>query len=339
MNVFDRPHPIMSAPMAGASTPKLAAAVSNAGGLGFLAAGYLTVEAMATEVASYRGLSDAPVAINLFTPQTDRSVELGARLVEYRSTLQSVAAKHGIEPGEPTFDNDSFDGKVEWLVQNPVDAVSFTFGPIPPAAVFQLQEVGTQVGFTVTSAHEAQQAAGLGADFVVAQGCEAGGHRGTWNVSDEPNTLSAAEVTEAAMTGSGLPVVAAGGVGGPEDVQRLLSTGAVAIAVGTLFLPTKESGAPATHKEALTSGEFPGAAVTRAFSGRFARALVNDFVRDHDDRAPSAYPNVHHMTKPIRTAAAAEGDPQAMALWAGTGSASAHSLDARTTMAILTGSP
>ncbi|KRF11498.1 hypothetical protein ASG90_17350 [Nocardioides sp. Soil797] len=318
MNIFERPLPIMSAPMAGASTPELAAAVSNAGGLGFLAAGYLSVPAMAAEVSAYRSMSEAPVAINLFTPQTDRSMELGSRLDAYQAALAPTAANFGVEPGDPAFDDDTFDHKVAWLLENPVDAVTFTFGPVRPATVLQLQEVGTAVGFTVTSEHESTQAVALGADFLVAQGCNAGGHRGTWNVSDEPNRLTAVEVVRA-VAGVGLPIIGAGGVGGPDEVKALLDAGATAVAAGTLFLACDESKAPAAHKEALTSGQFTEAVVTRAFSGRYARALVNDFVREYDGQAPSAYPNVHHLTKPIRTAAAAAGDPQAMALWAGAG--------------------
>ncbi|WP_217996789.1 nitronate monooxygenase [Nocardioides jensenii] len=327
MSFLERPNPIIAAPMAGATTPALAAAVSNAGGLGFLAAGYLSVDSMADEVTAYRALTDATVAINLFTPQTDRSLELGPRLDDYQTEVALTAAKYGVSPGDPSFDDDTFDGKVDWLVENPVDVVSFTFGPVPPAAVFRLQEVGTTVGFTVTSEHEALQAVGLGADFLVAQGCEAGGHRGTWHVSDQPNTLSAREVV-AAIAGIGLPVIAAGGVGSAADVHALLDAGASAAAVGTLFLACDESKAPAAHKAALTSGSFTSAAVTRAFSGRYARALVNDFVRAHDGRAPSAYPNVHHLTRPIRTAAAAAGDPQGMALWAGSGHAAPGRLTA-----------
>lgn len=320
--------------MAGATTPQLAAAVSNAGGLGFLAAGYLSVDLMAGEVTAYRSFTDAPVAINLFTPQTDRSLELGSRLDAYRAEVTPTAEKYGVSPGDPAFDDDTFDGKLAWLVAHPVDAVSFTFGPVPPADVLRLQEVGTVVGFTVTSEHEALQAMALGADFLVAQGCGAGGHRGTWNVSDEPNSLSSVDVVSA-VAGTGLPVLGAGGVADGADVRALLDAGAVAVAAGTMFLACDESKAPAAHKQALTSGEFTEAVVTRAFSGRFARALLNDFVRRYDGRAPSAYPNVHHLTKPIRSAASAMGDPQAMALWAGSGHASAGSHSVEHVVALL----
>lgn len=337
VDIFERPHPIVAAPMAGASTPELAAAVSRAGGLGFLAAGYLSVDAMAEQIATYRSLcGNAPTAINLFTPQIDRSLELGKRLDSYAARLHDTAAEYGVEPGDPAFDDDTFEHKIAWLLQHPVDAVSFTFGPVPPADVVRLQAAGTKVGFTVTSEHEGVQAVTLGADFLVGQGCEAGGHRGTWNVSDQPNSLSAVEVV-ASLTRFGLPMIGAGGVAGPGEVRTLLDAGADAVAAGTLFLATDESKAPAAHKAALSSSEFTEARVTRAFSGRCARALVNDFVRRHDGHAPSAYPNVHHLTKPIRTAAATAGDPQAMALWAGAGHRAARGGSAEQLVADLLG--
>lgn len=335
MVFVDRPIPVVAAPMAGASTPALAAAVTRAGGLGFLAAGYLTAEAMAADVASYRALTDGPVAVNLFTPQVDRSAELAPRIEAYRASLEPLAAALGAPLGEPAHDDDDFEAKVAWLADNRVDAVTFTFGPVPARAVAALREAGTSVGFTVTAAHEAQQAAGLGADFLVAQGAGAGGHRGTWNVSDQPNDLDTAEVTRLALSAAGLPVIAAGGVAGPRDVRHLMDAGASAVAVGTLFLACAESKASPAHKAALVSAEFHEARVTRAFSGRWARALVNDFVRDHADSAPAAYPNLHHLTKPLRTAAAATGDVHRLALWAGSGHLQARERTAATVVDLL----
>src|SRR3546814_326853 len=146
--------------------------------------------------------------------------------------------------------------------------------------------------------------------------------RSTWNVSDVPNELSTTEVVAAAVSAAGLPVIAAGGVGIHQDVADLLAAGAVSVAAGTLFLACDESKASPLHKAALTSERFPEATVTRAFSGRWARALVNDFVREYDGLAPSAYPNVHHLTKPLRAAAAAD-DVEGLALWAGAGNCAA----------------
>lgn len=326
---------LVAAPMAGVSTPELAAAVSDSGGLGLLAAGYLSAAAMTEEIGRYRALTSAPVAINLFTPQTDRSEELAGRLEGYREQLTATASRYGTEPGEPSYDDDAFDDKIDLLVADPVDLVTFTFGPVPESSVARLQRVGTSVGFTVTSAAEARQAAALGADLLVAQGSGAGGHRGTWNVSDQPNDDDAATVTAQVLAATGLPTVATGGVAGAEDVTRLLDAGADAVAVGTLLLPAEESRASAAHREALTSGRFTETRVTRAFSGRPARGLVNDFIREHDAQAPSAYPNVHRMTRPIRSAAAAAGDPEGLALWAGTGHRSARPATAAQIVAAL----
>ncbi len=304
--------------MAGASTPELAAAVSNAGGLGFLAAGYLSVEAMAAEVSAYREQTSAPVAINLFTPQTDRTTELSSQISRHREALVATAARHGTEPGASRFDEDAFTEKVAWLREHPVDVVTFTFGPVPPEVVSDLQAVGTLVGFTVTSHQEGRAAVALGADLLVAQGVGAGGHRGTWHVSDRPNGADTDEVLTDVL-GLGLPVIATGGVAGPDDVRALLDTGAVAVAVGTLFLAADESKAAPAHVAALTDEPPREALVTRAFSGRWARALANDFTRAHDATAVAAYPNLHHLSRPIRTAAARLGDPEALALWAGSG--------------------
>lgn len=333
---LSRPSPVIAAPMAGVSCPELAAAVSEAGGLGFLAAGNLTAAQTAAMVTEYQRLTDAPVAVNLFTPQIDRSTELAAWLGTYRDELVATAQRYDVEPGAATYDEDDFAAKVDWLVHHRVDAVTFTFGPAPIEAVAALRSVRTEIGFTVTCAHEAREAAGMGATFLVAQGVEAGGHRGTWHLSDEPNALTAVQVTRQAQEVTDLPVIATGGVDDAAAVRDRLAAGAFAVAVGTRFVAAEESRAAPAHVAALTSGAFPEAAVTRAFSGRYARSLVNDFVRTHDKAAPAAYPQVHHLVKPIRSAAAVREDPQGIALWAGTGHAAAYPAPAAEITARLT---
>ncbi len=320
--------------MAGASTPALAAAVTDAGGLGFLAAGYLTADAMGAEIAAYRALTGGPVAVNLFTPQTDRSAELADRITAHRAALSETASRYGTTPGRPRFDDDAFAEKLTRLVADPVELVTFTFGPVPRSAVEALHSAGTAVGFTVTSAHEAREAVVLGADLLVAQGATAGGHRGTWHLADKPNDDATVEVLRAVLD-LGLPVIASGGVAESADVDRLVEAGAAAVAVGTLFLVAEESKTPLPHREALT-GPPREAVVTRAFSGRWARALANEFTRTHEATAVAAYPNLHHLSRPIRTAAAQAGDPEAMALWAGAGHRSALSGPAAEILARLT---
>ncbi len=316
--VLDRPLPVWAAPMAGVSSPALAAAVSEAGGLGCLAGGLLGAGALAEEVDAYRSATRAPVLVNLFTPQTDRSAELGPEFARYAAELGPTAARHGTEVGTARHDHDQFEEKLAHLLDAPVEAVTFTFGPVEPDVVGRLQDVGTAVGFTVTSRHEADLAVALGADFLVAQGAGAGGHRGTWHLSDVPNELDTAEVL-AQVLPTGLPVVATGGVDGPDGVRALLGAGAVAVAVGTLFVPSAGSRASAAHVAALRDPARVEARVTRAFTGRPARSLVNDFVREHDGHAPAAYPDVHHQSRPIRAASAAAGDPEGIALWSGSG--------------------
>lgn len=316
--VLGRPLPVMAAPMAGVSTPPLAAAASDAGGLGFLAGGLLDAAAMADEVTAYRALTAAPVAINLFAPQVDRSLELADALAEYGDTLTPVAARYGTAAGAPAYDTDDFDAKIALLLDSPVDAVTFTFGPVPADVVSALQAVGTAVGFTVTSTQEAERAGALGADLLVAQGYDAGGHRGTWALDDEPNALDAAAVLEQ-VARIGLPVIATGGVDGPAAVAGLMDAGAAAVAVGTLFVVCPLGRASAVHRSALRDPSRAQARVTRAFTGRPARSLENQFIRDLDTRAPHAYPQVHRMTRTIRAQAAAGGDPEAVALWAGSG--------------------
>lgn len=321
--VQDRPLPIVAAPMAGASTPELVAAVSGGGGLGFLGAGYQGGTALREDLERTRALTAEPFGVNLFAVQVDRSVELAGPIERYRRQLLPTAQRYDVQPGEARHDTADLDAKLELLTEQPVAAVTFTFGGVDPGVVARLHAVGSEVGFTVTGAHEARQAVALGADFLVAQGRQAGGHRGTWNVADRPNDDDTATVVRAVADATGLPVMAAGGADGHAAVRELLAAGAFAVAAGTLFLAASESAAPVLHRDALTSGAYDTTRVTRAFSGRPARALVNDFVRAHDEAAPPAYPNLHHLTRPIRAAAAAAGDPEAMALWAGTGHARA----------------
>lgn len=320
---LDGRRPVLAAPMAGASTPALAAAVSESGGVGFLAAGYQSAEALSAEIAAYRAATSAPVAVNLFTPQLDRTAELEGRLRAYAEELAEDAAILGTRLGAATYDDDEFDAKIATLLDDPVDAVTFTFGPVAERVVADLRSVGTSVGFTVTGASEARSAVGCGADFLVAQGADAGGHRGTWQVSDQPNSDPALVVTRQ-VTAAGLPVIAAGGVADAGDVRALLEAGAVAVSVGTRFVAAHESGSPRAHKDALTSPRYTEAVVTRAFTGRPARGLANAFTRRHDGRAPSAYPNVHRLTRPLRRAAAAADDADHLALWAGSGHSAAH---------------
>lgn len=305
--------PIVQAPMAGGpSTPELAAAVSNAGGLGFLAAGYQATEAMRADIAATRELTSRPFGMNVFMPSLD-DVDPAA-VAAYRDLLAPEAARLGVEPGTPGPRDDAYDAKIADLVSDPPAVVSFTFGCPAPDVIRALRDRGAAVVVTVTSVDEARQASG--ADALCLQGLEAGGHRGSFtNVLDDPLPLRALLPAVHKITRQ--PLIAAGGLATAADVAEMLSLGAVAAQLGTAFLRCPESGASAVHKAALADPRHTSTAMTRAFSGRPARGLINRFLTEHTADAPAAYPDVHYVTAPLRRASAAQGDPEGVNLWAG----------------------
>ncbi|WP_427006672.1 nitronate monooxygenase [Pseudarthrobacter sp. H2] len=319
---------IIAAPMAGGtSTPAFVGAVHAAGGLGFLAAGYKSVEAMQAEIRSTRA-AGVRFGMNLFVPdraQLEPSAALRALLAEYRSRLQADAKRYGVElPPIRLDDDDAWQDKVAALLEDPVELVSFTFGLPGPDVVRALRRAGSAVIATVTTPAEALEAAGQGVDALVVQHVSAGGHSAAFQPGaggggpggGQPGTT--AELVARVRSAVGLPLAAAGGVMDRADVDAAVAAGAQAAQLGTAFLRTDESGARQLHKDALASPHFSETQLTAAFTGRQARALVNEFVRDHAD-APEVYPAVHHLTAPLRAAAAAAGDPERLNLWAGTG--------------------
>lgn len=306
--------PVVLAPLAGGpSTPELAAAVSNAGGLGFLAAGYLAPEELAARLRRTRELTSRPVGVNVFVLEKQPFDE--AAVAAYAAELAGEGPL-----GEPHFDDDALAEKLELLVAEPPAVVSLTFGCLPAAEMARLRRAGSEVWATVTTAAEARAAAEAGADALVCQGAEAGGHRGSWDDADGPD-LAVADLLAAVGVDVSLPLVAAGGVMDARAVGSALAAGAAAVQCGSAFLLSPEAGTAAPHRAALArSGE---TAVTRAFTGRRARGIVNAFMRAHPD-APAAYPYVHHLTAPLRAAARAAGDAERINLWAGTGFAAAR---------------
>ncbi|MET1065865.1 MAG: nitronate monooxygenase [Arthrobacter sp.] len=321
---------IVAAPMAGGtSTPAFVKAVHDAGGLGFLAAGYRTVAGMQEEIRSARA-AGARFGMNVFVPgphQGAPSAAVRAQLEAYRAQLRPDALRYGVElPPLRLEDDDDWHGKVDSLVADPVELVSFTFGLPGTDVVRALQRAGSTVLATVTTVAEALEAAGQGVDALVVQHSCAGAHSAAFQPSaavhdngrDDSLPGTTAELVALVRAAVGLPLLAAGGVMDRAGLAEVLAAGAQAAQLGTVFLRTDESGARQLHKDALGSPRFTETRLTRAFTGRAARALVNEFVRDHPG-APEAYPAVHHLTAPLRAAAAAAGDAERLNLWAGTG--------------------
>jgi nitronate monooxygenase len=307
--------PVICAPMAGGvTTPALVATVGNAGGLGFLAAGYKTAAQVAGDIAVIRRLTTASFGVNLFVPPPEQERDLD--ISGYAARLAPEAARLGTALGSPADLRDDWDAKLELLLADPVPAVSFTFGCPSEDVIRALQRIGTMVIVTVTRTAEARLA--RHADVLCVQGPEAGGHRGTFSNADSP-TASLFDTVSAIQFVTDKPIVAAGGLTAASSIRSAFDVGAAAVQLGTAFLRSPESGAAQVHKNALASPEFDATIVTRAFSGRPARGLRNRFVRAHHNHAPHAYPQVHHLTAPLRKASAAQDDPDGMALWAGTG--------------------
>jgi nitronate monooxygenase len=317
--VFECP-PIVLAPLAGGpSTPELAAAVSNAGGLGFLAAGYLAPDVFAERLRRTRELTSEPIGVNLFVLD-DVGVDDDA-VAAYARELEPEARARGVQLGEPRFDDDWLAEKLEVIVRADVEVVSTTFGCLAADTVARLQQSATRVWATVTAAHEARAARDAGIDALVVQGAEAGGHRGAWRDDGEPTPL----LELLASIDVGLPLIASGGIADRDGVATVLAAGAAAAQIGTAFLLCPEAGTSEPHRRALRNGG--ETAFTRAFTGRSARGIVNRFMVEHL-HAPAAYPHIHHLTAPLRTAARAAGDGDGINLWAGVNFARAEELPA-----------
>jgi nitronate monooxygenase len=319
LGFWDIAVPIVGAPMSGGpGTPALAAAVSNAGGLGFIPGGYLSAERFAEDIAAARALTTGPLGVNLFVPQP--SVADWVALDYYADELEGIAEHYQVEVGRPEFgDDDDWERKLEVVADVRPELVSFTFGVPPPDVIRWLSALGLLVMVTVTSPYEAGVAVAAGADSLVVQGPGAGGHRGTFAPDMEPGTESLHELIDRIHRAHrDVPIIAAGGLGTAADVAGVLRRGAVAAQIGTALLLSDEAGTSQAHRTAMKNQLYGKTIVTRAFSGRYARSLENEFIRLLHNVAPLGYPEVNQMTLPIREAATEWEDPNAMALWAGT---------------------
>ena len=298
------------------STPALAAAVCEAGGLGFLATGYKSVEAVATDVEAVRSITSQPFGVNVFVVEPYEP-EVAA-LLAYADALRPTASRLGVPLGDPHWDDDHYQAKVDLVLDVRPAVVSFTFGCPTSEVLLRLRKAGVSTMVTVTTAAEAREAEARGVTSLSVQGPDAGGHRGTWDPDASPSSEPLLDVLKQVVTSVDVPVVAGGGIADAQDVEGLLRSGAVAAQVGTGYLLAHEAGTNAVHRAALADPVFASTALTRAYTGRWARGLANQFMADHAD-APSGYPHVHHLTAPIRAAAVRNEESQVAHLWAGTG--------------------
>lgn len=288
--------PIVQAPMAGGpSTPALAVAVDRGGGFGFLAAGYLTPERLSQDIATTRAEVER-FGVNVFVgggaPADPALVSV------YADRLRIESDRAGVDLGDAHFDDDCFAEKVDVLCRDPVAVVSFTFGIPPRSAIERLHSVGSEVWLTVTSPEEAREAAVAGAEALVVQGVEAGGHRGVFADDDAQSDLGLLAALQLVGAEVELPLVAAGSIMTGAALAAVLVGGARAGQIGTAYLRAPEAGTSEAQRGATATGE--RTVLTRVFSGRLARGIRNGFHDQFGEIAPRAYPEVHHLTSPLR---------------------------------------
>ncbi|MFC7322946.1 NAD(P)H-dependent flavin oxidoreductase [Halobacillus campisalis] len=312
-------YPIIQAGMAGGvTTPELAATVSNSGALGTIGAGYMTPEVLEKAVIQVKDRTDQSFGVNLFIPETP---PIMAEEVEKANIiLKPFHEELGVEAAEvkpPTRGN--FEKQVELVLQHGIKVCSFTFGVPSKQLIHELKKNNTLVIGTATTVEEACINEEQGVDIVVAQGSEAGGHRGTFVNEFDKAMIGTMSLVPQIVDHVRIPVIAAGGIMDGRGVLASLSLGAQGVQMGTAFVTTKESGAKKQHKDAIMQTNEAETVMTSSFSGKPARGINNQFIRKmrkYENELP-AYPIQNSLTKVIRSEAAKQNRSEYMSLWSG----------------------
>jgi len=319
--------PVIQAPMAGGGdTPSLVAAVNEAGGLGFVGAAYLTGEQIAERALAIRQRTALPFGINLFAPTPAPGPAPGPApmMAEAMARVRPFHAELGLpEAEEPAYGGDMFDRQFTALLDSGAAFYSVTFGLPPADGVAAAKARGMRVLGTATTVAEAVALERAGVDAVIAQGSEAGGHRGSFIGDPAANLVGTMALVPQVADAVGVPVIASGGIMDGRGIAAALALGATAVQMGTVFLTTGEAGIPEAHKAAILAAREDQTRITRAFSGRPARGIVNRFMEVVEDpQAPEAvlpFPLQNTLTRPLRTAAGKAGRAEFLSLWAGQG--------------------
>ena len=331
--LFGLPTPIIQAPMAGTATPALAAAVSNTGGLGSLGLGMSTVAQARQIITETQALTDRPINVNLFCHQpAARDAEREAAWIRH---LAPLFAEVGAAP--PAALNEiatSFlvDETMQRLVLELRPAiVSFHFGLPPASYLAALRDAGIRTLATATNPREAASIEAAGVDAIVAQGIEAGGHRGMFDPEAEDERLSTAVLVRLLTRQSRLPIIAAGGIMDGAGIRAALDLGAAGAQLGTAFILCPESAANASYRASLKSERAEATRLTPVLSGRPARGMVNRLIRHGEASGsprPAAYPVAYDAVKQLNAVAMQQGNSDFAAQWAGQGAPLARELPA-----------
>ena len=336
----DLPIPVIQAPMAGGvNTPQLVAAVSNAGGLGSFGFAYTTPEKIDADLKAAGDLiNQAPrkrINANFFVFEEPIMPNLEQQQLALHD-LQSVIGDWGIQtslPSSPYIPN--LEEMLEPIWEHQPEVLTFHFGIPPEQVIEKAHTLNISVGITATSLKEASKIQSAGADFIVAQGIEAGGHRGIFNSDGTDLQLSTMDLLRALNGRVRIPVIAAGGIMDGQDIHQMISLGASAVQMGTAFLTAHESGASSAHRRFVMEHHHLGTHFTRAFSGRSAQGIHNEFMNVMEGKTYLPFPAQNTMTAPMRQWALEKDEGHYQSLWAGRSYAKARALSAHDLMIIL----
>jgi nitronate monooxygenase len=316
-------HPLIQAPLAGGGdTPDLVAAVSNAGAIGFIGAAYSTPAQIIELGRAVRQKTLRPFGINLFAPLPEPSP-----LANPQVALQRIApffAELGLPaPSAPASAVHAFSEQLAAALETAAAAFSFTFGVLPPGAIEAIKHRGMFLIGTATNVEEAIALEKAGVDAIVTQGSEAGGHRGTFSGDFNAAMIGTISLVPQAVDAVRIPVIASGGIMDGRGIAAALALGASAVQLGTAFLTCSEAGVPNAYKEAILHAREDQTRITRAFSGRPARGIVNRFMTEVESNGGSdsipPFPFQNALTRPLRAAAAKQDRAEFLSLWAGQG--------------------
>lgn len=325
-------HPIIQAPMAGASTPELVAAVSNAGGLGSYGGAATPPAQLRQIVRRIRELTDRPFAVNLFAPAVEgceftskQQALMSELLTKWHSELNAGPVPEPISILGP------FAEQFAVLLEERIPVFSFHFGPPAPVdAIREMHRIGSRVLATATNVREARILFEAGVDVIIAQGFEAGGHRGTFATPYEQGTIGTVSLIPQVVDAVSVPVVAAGGIMDARGIVAALALGASGVQMGTAFLACPENNIPEVYRQAVLNGQDEDTVMTEVFSGRPARAIRNRFIREMEHYRDKLLPFPAQMSigRSLRQASTEQSNPDFISMWAGQGIALAEALPA-----------
>lgn len=339
MEMLGLEQPVIQAPMAGGGdTPALVAAVSAAGGIGFVGAAYLSAGQIGEAAQAIRARTNRAFGVNLFAPQPVPPVP-----ADPEPALARVApffAELGLEPPvAPAPMPDPFDDRLAAALESGASVFSFTMGTLPDAAVRAVKARGMILVGTATTVAEAVALERNGVDAIVAQGGEAGGHRGSFLGDLSAGVVGSMALVPQVIDAVSVPVIASGGIMDGRGIAASLALGAGAVQMGTAFLTCAEAGVPEAYKDAILAAAEDTTRITRAFSGRPARGIANRFMDAVEAGAGAdgilAFPLQNALTRPMRTAAGKAGEAGYLSLWAGQGVRMARRTTAAELMAAL----